>query len=964
MNAGPFARIARHRGAHLRVLGPPASGKTSALVERFVSLDAGGRHPVVIAFSRAQRERMLDRLMPRHSARAARFPVYTYHEVVLEIIARARPGTRRPLSDVEERIALARVLSEGSGELESDYRSISESQGFARSLLSVFHTLEQNGVGADDALEARSGPRVGARARDVLSLFARYERFLEERGFSTYYDAAWRAARALAHDPSTDPLGRCSDVLIDDFQDVDAGQFALVQALAPPGGSRSVAVFGDPTGARFGFRGTSDRVLLAAFPDAYHPDDLHCGSHPGDDLPLFRGAAPEFPPHLTLDVAEDEVAEAQHVAAAVARALEEGTVEPSEVAVVARDRSRYELVVALAMRERGVPFDTGNAGRYALEGFAGAFLALMGERFGESRVDAILASPFYDALRGCYAERLELRERRPERDTAELRRLAGFIRQTCVDGKTGSFQMTRFLEAVVVPVVAPAAARVSEAAVASVAGMVDEWGAYEEMVRHVGGRARVEEFLYHFRSAPAVSTERDPRCVAFYTAHEVVSRSFPIVFVVGCSEGVFPAVDAREGYMPYATLSELFAGRRLEFHEARDRRARLRDEHALLVTALTRGYREVHASAPRKICGEPVSAPARALEPYADGGAADVARRTSPPLGAVAAIALAPMRSEPPPAGTLGPTVRAWLSARPAAGAFAIERFALSPSRLSRYIECQRRFFYGRVLGIEEEKSIHLTIGSVFHEVMEKIGQALPSRDDLAAGLTSERIQEFVDEALGQTRDLGPQGSLVESLSRHYLAEMVGGVRAIEKERRDRGLAVEVEVEGRFERDGWPFVGKIDRVDSAGGRPRVVIDYKTGKGIHKKGETIREYLLAEKGSGGDYLQVPMYSYGAAHGERYPDLFCYYVVQPGEVPYVAGLYISEDPNRHESAGDFESAPRKHPFATVSPADVDRVMDFVVERAAEIFAERDGFPRTDDVTLCRGCYFNRLCDRRES
>jgi hypothetical protein len=147
-----------------------------------------------------------------------------------------------------------------------------------------------------------------------------------------------------------------------------------------------------------------------------------------------------------------------------------------------------------------------------------------------------------------------------------------------------------------------------------------------------------------------------------------------------------------------------------------------------------------------------------------------------------------------------------------------------------------------------------------------------------------------------------------------------------------------------------------------------VIDYKTSSStgsasIHRTGATIRDYMLGLKGdSTRRYWQVPMYSYAARREGSYPELFCYYVVPPGEDPYVAGIYISDDPDRHTRGDDYQAPGRSRPFDTVSPAALDAVMDEVDSIRDEIFAEREGFPRSDDIRRCRYCTFNRVCERR--
>lgn len=959
MNPDTIEKIVSHRG-HLRVLGPPASGKTSALAARFRALESDGLRPAVIAFSRAQRERLVERLMPAGVARAGRFPVTTYHRLALDVLTHAAPLSRRPLGDVEERVVLARVLDDLAGALESDFGAITQSDGLARTLLSIVHALEQNGVGPEDAAAALESAQ-GRRTRDILRVFVKFEETLASRGLSTYYAVSWRAARARAGG-AADPLGDCGALLIDDFHDIDAGQFALVEALAPPGGERTVTVFGDPTGARFGFRGTSARFFDAVFPQQYGCEDITLPLRPGlgvvaeallaeagvadpgrfeavesssgggaaGDLPLFAAPA-DGGVDTTLSVAVDDVAEAQHVARACARLIEGGAT-PGDIAVIARDRGRYELVLANAFDEFGVPLDTGAPQRHELGTFADALLGMLETRPEERLSTTVTDSALFRALGapdvGAFVERLQ---------------------RECVDRKTRVLRMDRFLDAAVRPAAATSGAR--DEAVAAVARLADEWSAYVDMTARIGSRPSIAEFRRRHR-VPA-SLERDPRCVAFYTAREAATHTFATAFVVGCADGVFPALESRESYVPYEELESLLG---VSFYEARERAERLRDEYGLLLSALTRGREAVHASAPRSMAGEEVPAPARVLEPLKkhDGPAA----RLEGPRTRAARLTAAAGNGMVDSCAATG-TARVWLESALETRRFAVEPFAVSPSRVESYVHCPRKLFYTRILGIEEAKNVYLAIGSLFHAVMEKAATAFPTRDELVAGLTRERIAALVEEAIGETQDLGPRGSLMESLTRHYLEQMAGQARAIERTR-SAGYCIDPERMEYFERDGRRYVGRLDRIDRVGDVPRVLVDYKASGALHKTGRKIAANVL-DRGADRRYWQVPMYCYAARSEEgRYPDIFCYYVVPPGEPEFVVGVYVSDDPGR-DTRGDVFDQPAKR-FATVAPHDIDRVMEEVDGIYDEMFAEREGFPRTDEVKRCEMCSFAGVCERR--
>ncbi|MDH3197314.1 MAG: AAA family ATPase, partial [Candidatus Krumholzibacteria bacterium] len=759
--------IVEYTGAHLRVLGPPGSGKTSLLTERFRWLESRGRRPAAITYTHAARERLVAALLPADCARFGRLPVYTYHQLVAHVLREDEPAGRAPLGEVEEMAVLERVVEDALSELGSDYRSVARSAGFQRTLLATIHALLQHGLTAAGAERAMGGANV--RARDVLRIFARYARTLESAGLATFYDAAWRAADAIARTPRSHPLRAADVLLVDDFGDVDAGQFRLLEAMAPAGGAVEVGVFGDPTGERFGFRGTSACFLLEVFPERYRPRTMHLApprrgraaldetvgtlsaalgamapdgatEHADPDAQLALdfgkrpGAVDARDPGNALDMsfalAADEVAEAQGVAEEAARLVTSGSARADEIAVLARDPHRYRAALARAFAERGVPFDPGWRRHHALDDAVDALLALLAASGDEHRLYALAASPWFDAL----ARAVDVERGAPGGAIEDAERVVEAARRMVSHGRR-AFDMGPFMSVVVRPLVTGLDGTLDPRGLAWIASLEAAWVRYRDAMARVGATARLEQFRRlhraHFQS------ERAPGCAALLSAREASALSFPVVFVVGCAEGVFPALEARESYVPYEEIAACVQGEcpaPVRFHAARTRDEQLHDEHALLLTALTRAARTLRVSAPREMQGEILSGATRALAGLASGaGAAVRERRVGPELAAVVAVAASPggfSAGTPVPDGALA-VERAWLAPAPAASPFALRRFPMSPSALDNYCRCARKFFYTRALGIRTEEMVPGLVGNLFHTLLEDVARDFPSRETL-----------------------------------------------------------------------------------------------------------------------------------------------------------------------------------------------------------------------------------------
>jgi len=986
-----------HHTGHARVLGGPGSGKSSLAVAWFRHMKTAGRTPAIVAYTREQQKRLTEQLIRRNTAQFGRVAVATFSQLSSSVLELSDRGRHSPLRDVDELVVLAHAIDTLDGGLRSDYKAIPRSDAFRRSVLGVMHALLQNNVAADAAVDAAARARTD-RGADLLRVYAVFRGLLDRHRLVTFYDIAWRAAELLEANDAFHPLPDVDALLIDDAQDIDPGQVRLVESLAPPNGDVGVILLGDPTGSRFAFRGTSAEFFLRRFPAAYRPADFqleplttHFDTLDGTlerltsdllettsdgssatannvlaELPLFS-ATPESrtsdiavvkrptsgPVEVESFRAEDPAAEAQAVAVKVRRMLDSGT-SPGDVALIARDRHHYENTLVLAFAEAGIAIETGSAGVYAPGTFARSLLGALVAAPDERATETIVSSPLFFPLREALAEKLHLGDWLQVRAVGDLVKIIDYFSGELQERKNDDRVVQRLLEMAVRPAIEHADAAVQEEAFESIAVLSDEWTRYRATVAVLGTRASIGDFL-HFYPAGGETGRRDSGRVRFFTVRETVGLSFPVVFLLGCAESVFPRVERTETYIPYREIEGIVEG--VAFHESRGRAEQLRDENRLVLTALSRARKQLVISFPESVGGEANPAPPRAFARLFRTEAEAVVR--IPGVHSRAARCVAAGRGPATVAPEEASSVEAlWLTDRPAAPSFAIDRFPMSPSRLETFSTCERKLFYTRVMGIEEEKSIPLTIGSLFHDLMEKIAKACPSRDELLA-ISDEHIESLVDDAVRASHDLGPPGSLIETITRNNVTAMIRSTRSLERDRAPGYRIAEVEQSEPFDYEGQQFLGKIDRIDDMNGL-RTVIDYKTGK-IHKQGKTIMRYARGES-KGPRHWQLPFYSQSIKEQEgALPELFCYYVVQPGEEPFAVGLFISDDPDRRKHVERFHKSHQRY-FDSVSPNELDRLMKEAAGITAHVFAERPDFPRTEDVDNCRNCYFNRLCERR--
>lgn len=955
------AEIIQRAPGHARVIGPPGSGKTTLLVERWRALSSRGHRPGIIAFGRDERDRLLERIIAPGSAHLGIPPVTTHALAAAAVLDAARPRRPRTLRDVDEMLILARLLRSEPALLASDLATIAASSTFLRDLRAILHALSQNGIAPD---AARTGAKrcTDGRARDALLVYARYREVCEAKGLVSFYDAAWRAVECVDAGGVTSPLAEFDVVLIDDFHDLDPGEYGLLTRLLPPGGATKLEVFGDPTGTRFSFRGTSDRFFQERFPKDYAPKDIHIaaprcettalhdvvarlisetGQTPpskstADDLPLFAAtpAAPEvntarasWKCAACLLLAVDEVAEAQAIAVRARAAIDAG-VPPREIAVITREADRYRAVLELACHEWGVPVDAGGHENRAAEDFLRSLLGALGSdpdgRFAES----LATSPLYPPL--CGGLEVEQLVRTLKRDYT----LRG-----------GGFDVEKLSNERIVPALGTDAA-------AAVAAVVDEWRRYREVVEHAGGGGSLDEFRTIYLAG---RNERAPHGsrVALLSAREATGRSFHTAFVCGCAEGFFPGVGERDGYIPLSALA-----RALETHHpdaARDIAARLDDaaveraENALFLTAITRATDTLVITTPSRVGGE-AAAPSRVL---ADAFVTEESPRQESPCGrAASAVA----RTEPDEKRaerlrTLDRFAGWWASPAPEERLPARPAFSMSASKLNSYARCPRQFFYRNVLKIKEPESIYLQVGGLVHEALHEIIPPNATGDEVREALRHAGTREIAERLVsGKFPDAG---AWMRELSVKYLENMLRDVAELEAQREGsyRVRMLEEEVEGDVE--GMPLRGRIDRVDDVEGIGPVVIDYKISGSVDKSCGTVLKKMESS------YWQIPVYAVMATFKDVTPAAFVYYVLPPGDESHATGVQLSGGPLRPP----IPLGPSKpHPRFGHAPREVIvKAMANAVEIHRSIVEGECNYPLVENTQICPNCHYARICQR---
>ena len=535
--------IVDHDGGPLLVVAGPGAGKTRVLVHSIARRLRDGIDPgrcLAITFTRRARDELRERLAALVPGPADQVTVATFHGLGLQILREQckKIGLDAGLKVADEptrRAVLRQLARPGDGGWSAlDAKISSTKRIFATAAASTSSSSPASPFPVGPAMDpgGRSGS-VGWGNTETAALLAAYDARLRERGLVDTDDLLVLPVLLLCADATLASAyrSRWSDVYVDEYQDVDESQYAMLRLLTSA--ESRVCAIGDPDQAIYGFRGGDVGYFLrfaADYPAASRveltrnyrsaPSIVKSALQvirpgtlvPGRSLVPARRDVPDGP--VELRACADERAEAEAVAGAIERmlggasfhALDSREVDGREkvehqlsfadFAVLYRTSAQAAAVME-ALDRRGFPCQRRSHARLA-------------EMPGVPEILAGLCAPVMDESPVPVTDQVT---------AAVDRALAAAVDNPAVDNHpgrgpaVGNAQVTAVIKTAA-EVLAPLAARCG---------------------------TDLDRFLDELSLGAEVDTW-DPRAdrISLLTLHASKGLEFPVVFIVGCDDGLLP----------------------------------------------------------------------------------------------------------------------------------------------------------------------------------------------------------------------------------------------------------------------------------------------------------------------------------------------------------------------------------------------------------------------------------------
>src|SRR5215475_10695849 len=560
----PQAAAVTHSGAPLLIVAGAGSGKTRVLTHRIAYLLAARDvHPgeiIAITFTNKAAGEMKDRVAALVGARARLMWVSTFHSACVRILRaeHEHAGLKSTFSiyDADDSRRLMQLVAR---ELDLDPKRYS-----ARSLAAAVSNLKNELIDAEAATRDAKGPA----ERSIAEAYTLYQRRLAESHALDFDDLIMTTVHLLqSHAAVAEKYRRrFRHVLVDEYQDTNHAQYMLVKELV--GGSDDVppaelCVVGDADQSIYAFRGATIRNILEFerdYPDArvilleqnYRSTQTILSAA---NAVIDRNTERK-PKRLWSDqgageqivgwVADTEHAEADWVGREIDRLTDAGDVRPADVAVFYRTNAQSRVFEEVFIRV-GLPYKVVGGVRFYERREVRDALAYLRAIMNEDdtvNIRRILNTPrrgIGDRAEAC-VEALSTRERIAFADALERCAEAPGIATRSVAAIGDFTALLAQLRGV--------AAGEGNGPAAVLEAVLDRTGYLAEL--EASEDPQDESRVDNLRELVAVAREYEEQRaetasltdfleqVALMTLHTAKGLEFPVVFLTGLEDGVFP----------------------------------------------------------------------------------------------------------------------------------------------------------------------------------------------------------------------------------------------------------------------------------------------------------------------------------------------------------------------------------------------------------------------------------------
>ncbi len=248
----------------LVIVAGPGTGKTHTLTHRIAYLIKQNHAPsdqiLAVTFTNKAAREMSDRLKRLLENKGLLPFVSTFHGLCLHLLMEGHENNSLSIIDeIDQKTIVRNVVRHTVSKDELEGLSVEE-------VFKTIVTAKQNLLTPLDFY----GTDV-SKNKVISKIYKFYQQYLEIQDLLDYEDIIVKVALGLEHDQvfREECQNRFRHIFVDEYQDVNQGQYRIVRSLASPG--KHLCVIGDPDQSIYGFRGSDHRYFtrfLNDYPNA------------------------------------------------------------------------------------------------------------------------------------------------------------------------------------------------------------------------------------------------------------------------------------------------------------------------------------------------------------------------------------------------------------------------------------------------------------------------------------------------------------------------------------------------------------------------------------------------------------------------------------------------------------------------------------------------------------------------
>lgn len=253
-------RATAHTSGAMLVLAGPGSGKTSVITRRTLQLIQDGQAApssiLVVTFTKAAAREMKERFLLLCEEKYRQVTFGTFHGIFYGILRHAYGLSAACILGEEEKKKILREL------IRRELRQTEEEGDLLESISREIGILKNEGIRPENYYSS------SCSAEDFRRLYQAYEQYLAENRMMDFDDILRRCYELFIQRP--DILAgwqrKFTHILIDEFQDINALQYAVIRMLAAP--QNNLFIVGDDDQSIYRFRGAKPQIMMR-FPKDY-----------------------------------------------------------------------------------------------------------------------------------------------------------------------------------------------------------------------------------------------------------------------------------------------------------------------------------------------------------------------------------------------------------------------------------------------------------------------------------------------------------------------------------------------------------------------------------------------------------------------------------------------------------------------------------------------------------------------